>query len=88
MVEGEVEGLETRGQARAFLMEVYGVVERLGNGIETEEQGLRHVQVLQSAVHMLHGTLSFNTGELPNCENELKVRQTMLNTYNSTYNQS
>ena len=50
LAEGEVEGLETRGQARAFLMELYGTVERAGAGAE---DAAWHRAVLQAGLHLL-----------------------------------
>ena len=50
LAEGEVGGLETRGQARAFLMELYGTVERAGAGAE---DAAWHRAVLQAGLHLL-----------------------------------
>ena len=62
---------ETRGQARSFLMEIYGKLE----SIKTKQgkDGEWHANHLQTIVHLLQGSLSLNLAEFPNAENELKV---------------
>jgi hypothetical protein len=67
LAEGEVEGLETRGQARAFLQEVQGVVHGLGEA----GPAAWHPRVLQAGLSLLRATLDFNTGQLAEAEAEL-----------------
>ena len=78
--QGEVAGLETRGQARAFLMEVYGVLEGLAVGLGEGHPALWHPRLLQAGLHLLQGELDLNTGQLASAENELKMAaQTVAN---------
>ena len=65
---------ETRGQARAFLMEIYGKLETIASGMDSQnDEAFWHPKQLQTVVHLLQGTLSLNMGDFPNAENELKV---------------
>ena len=78
--KGEVPGLETRGQARAFLMEIYGVVEGLAANLGDQHPALWHPRLLQAGLHLLQGELDLNTGQLASAENELKMAsQTLAN---------
>ena len=73
-------GLETRGQARAFLMEIYGVLEGLAVGLGDGHPALWHPRLLQAGLHLLQGELDLNTGQLASAENELKMAsQTLAN---------
>ena len=73
-------GLETRGQARAFLMEIYGVLEGLAVGLGEGHPALWHPRLLQAGLHLLQGELDLNTGQLASAENELKMAsQTLAN---------
>merc|ERR1719507_2104015 len=80
LAQGEVAGLETRGQARAFLMEIYGVLEGLAMGLGEGHPALWHPRLLQAGLHLLQGELDLNTGQLASAENELKMAsQTLAN---------
>ena len=70
---------ETRGQARAFLMEIYGKLESIANTMDSKtDAAYWHPKHLQTVVHLLQGTLSLNMREFPNAENELKVSHTVI----------
>ena len=74
IIESEESPYETRGQARAFLMEIYGKLETIHSSlVATRDEAQWHPQHLQTIVHLLQGSLSMNLGEFPNAENELKV---------------
>ena len=74
IIECEAEPYEIRGQARAFLMEIYGKLESIASNMDsTKDEAYWHPKHLQTVVHLLQGTLSLNLGEFPNAENELKV---------------
>ena len=74
MIECEEIPYETRGQARAFLMEIYGKLETIADRMDNKKDPARwHPKHLQNVIHLVQGTLSLNLGEFPNAENELKV---------------
>merc|ERR1719495_1988321 len=79
MIECEEIPYETRGQARAFLMEIYGKLETIADRMDNKKDPARwHPKHLQNVIHLVQGTLSLNLGEFPNAENELKIALTNL----------
>ena len=73
LLEGQVEGLETKERAKAFLMEVYGTVERVAMQLGDDHPASWHPRLLMAALHLLQGEVSFMTGDLEEARQELEV---------------
>ena len=67
-------GLEMMLQARGFLMEIFAKLEKIQSGVGEDDPAGWHPELLKTILHYQQGCLSMVLNDLPNAENELKVR--------------
>ena len=60
-------------QSRSFLMEVFAKLETILERLDKDDEAREHVELLQTTVHYMQGTVSWSLGDGGHAENELKV---------------
>ena len=66
--------LEMMLQARGFLMEIFSKLEKIQSNMDKDDPSGWHPELLKTILHYQQGCLSMVLNDLPNAENELKVR--------------